>query len=61
LKYICVYGKYVNFYEKVALIYVLIMVMGELLGCLADFAFFWTPVRTMSPKDMIGMGQSWLV
>jgi len=37
------------------------MVMGGSLACLADFAFFWTPVRTMSPQDMIGMGQSWLV
>jgi len=51
----------VNFCEKVALMYVLIMVMDGPLGCLTDFTFFCTPVKTMSPKDMIGMGQSWLV
>ena len=50
-----------NFCDKVALMYVSIMVMGGLLGCLADFAFFWSLVMTMSPKDMIGMGQLWLV
>ena len=58
---LCVYGQYVNFCDKVALMRVPIVVMGGPLGCLAGFTFFWTPVRTMSPKDMIGMGQSWLV
>jgi len=51
----------VNSCVKVDLMYVPSMVMGWPLGCLADFAFFRTLVRTMSPKDMIGMGQSWLV
>ena len=46
---------YVNFYDKVTLMYVPMMVMSGSLGCLADFAFFWAPVRTMSPKNMIGM------
>jgi len=46
----------VNFCDEVALMYVPIMVMDEPLDCLADFAFFWTPVRTMSPNDMTGMG-----
>jgi len=55
---LCVYGCYVNFCDKVALMYVQIMVMGRPLGRLVDFAFFWAPVRTMSPKDMMGMGQS---
>jgi len=41
--------------------YMPIMVMGRLLGCLIDFSFFWTIVRTVSSKDMIGMEQSWLV
>jgi len=41
--------------------YVSIMVMGGPLGCLANFALFWTLARTMSPKDMIDVGQSWLV
>jgi len=49
---------YVNFYDKVTLMYVPTMIMGRPLGYLVDFAFFWTLVRTMSPKDMIGMGQS---
>ena len=47
---------HVNFCDKVALMYVPIMVMDGPLDCLADFAFFWTPVRTMSPNDMTGMG-----
>ena len=47
-----------NFCVKVALMCVPIAVMGGPLGCLADFAFFWTLVRTMSLKDMIGVGQS---
>jgi len=34
------------------------MVTGKSLGFLADFAFFLTVVSTISPKDMIGMGQS---
>ena len=55
---LCVYGKYVNFCEKVALMSVLIIDLGESLGCLADSALFWTLVRTMSPKYVIGMGQS---
>ena len=50
-----------NFCDKADLMYMPIMVIGGPLGCLADFAFFWTLVRTMSLKDMIGMGQSWLV
>ena len=50
-----------NFYKKVALMYVLIIVMGGPLGCLADFAFFWTLVRTISLRDMISIGQSSLV
>ena len=58
---LCVYGKHVNFCDKVVLMYMPIMVMDRLLGCLTDFAFFWTLVRTVSPKDMIGMEQSWLV
>ena len=58
---LCVYGYYVNFCDKVTLMYELIMVMGGPLGCLVDFGFFWALVRTMSPKDMIRMGQSWLV
>jgi len=37
---LCVYGKYVNFCEKVALMSVLIMDLGESLGCLADSALF---------------------
>ena len=37
---LCVYGKYVNFCEKVALMSVLIMYLGESLGCLADSALF---------------------
>ena len=52
---------YVNFCDKVVLMYVLIMVMDGPLGCLTDFTFFCTPVKTMSPKDVIGMGRSWLV
>jgi len=51
----------VNFCVKIALMCVLIVIMGGLLHCLAAFAFFWTLVRTMSPKDMIGMGQLLLV
>ena len=50
-----------NFCVKIALMCVLIVVMGGPLRCLAAFAFFWTLARTMSPKDMIGMGQSLLV
>ena len=50
-----------NFCDKVVLMRMPIVVMGGPLGCLAGFTFFWTPVRTMSPKDVIGMGQSLLV
>ena len=31
---------YVNFIDKVVLMYVLIVVMGGPLGCLVNFAFF---------------------
>jgi len=54
---LCVYGYYENFCDRVALMYVLIMVMGGPLGYLADFAFFWAAMRTMSPNGTIGMGQ----
>jgi len=37
------------------------MVMADHWFDLADFNFFWAPVRTRSPKDMVGIGQSWLV
>ena len=53
---LCVYGSLVNSCVKIALMCVPNVVMGGPLRCLAAFAFFWTLVRTMSPKDMIGMG-----